>query len=35
MSDYEIANILLGNVTRDSLNNLKKLKEWCLTGEGD
>lgn len=36
MSDYEIANILLGDVVRDSLNNLKqKMEEWSTIREED
>ena len=36
MSDYEIANILLGNVTSDSISNLmQKLTEWSTIREDD
>lgn len=36
MSDYEIANILLGNVTSDSISNLmQKLTEWSTIREED
>lgn len=36
MSDYEIANILLGNVTSDAISNLmQKLTEWSTIREED
>lgn len=36
MSDYEIANILLGNVASDSISNLmQKLTEWSTIREED
>lgn len=36
MSDYEIANMLLGNVTSDSISNLMtKLTEWSTIREED
>lgn len=36
MSDYEIANILLGNVASDSISNLmQKLTEWSTLREED
>ena len=36
MSNYEIANMLLGNVTSDSISNLmQKLTEWSTIREED